>query len=93
IEDLLSSDTCVCRMDGGCLVEGLRKASLEMVVPWGDSDRVVVVLGEHVGKLGQILQQEPERGWALVQLGQDAAPQVLLLPYNFICHYLGAGED
>ncbi|NXV57514.1 GPKOW protein, partial [Molothrus ater] len=49
IEDLLSPDTCVCRTDDGRLVEGLREASLETVVPRGSSERVMVVLGEHAG--------------------------------------------
>ncbi|XP_062368114.1 G-patch domain and KOW motifs-containing protein [Cinclus cinclus] len=93
IEDLLAPDTCVCRTDDGRLVEGLREASLETVVPRGSSDRVMVVLGEHAGKLGRILEREPERGRALVQLGRDAAPQVLPLPYDSICHYLGGGDD
>ncbi|NXC02830.1 GPKOW protein, partial [Orthonyx spaldingii] len=72
---------------------GLREASLETVVPRGSSDRVMVVLGEHAGKVGRILQREPERGRALVQLGRDAAPPVLPLPYDSICHYLGGGDD
>ncbi|NWV76296.1 GPKOW protein, partial [Dasyornis broadbenti] len=93
IEDLLAPDTCVCRTDDGRLVEGLREASLETVVPRGSSDRVMVVLGEHTGKVGRILEREPERGRALVQLGRDVAPQVLPLPYDSICHYLGGGDD
>ncbi|NXY66063.1 GPKOW protein, partial [Callaeas wilsoni] len=72
---------------------GLREASLETVVPRGSSDRVMVVLGEHAGKVGRILEREPERGQALVQLGRDAAPQVLPLPYDSICHYLGGSDD
>ncbi|NXB01418.1 GPKOW protein, partial [Cnemophilus loriae] len=94
IEDLLSPDTCVCRTEDGRLVEGLQEAPLETVVPQVNSDHVVVVLGQHVGKVGrkvgQILEREPERGRALVQLGWD--PQVLPLPYDSICHYLGAGR-
>lgn len=91
IEDLLSADTCVCRTDDGRLVEGLREASLETVVPRGDGGRVMVVLGKHAGRVGRILEREPERGRALVQLGRE--PQVLPLPYDSICHFLGGGED
>ncbi|NXQ60085.1 GPKOW protein, partial [Anthoscopus minutus] len=70
------------------------KASLETVVPRGSSERVMVVLGKHAGQVGRILEREPERGRALVQLGRDtAAPQVLPLPYDSICHYLGGGDD
>ncbi|NXN83968.1 GPKOW protein, partial [Bombycilla garrulus] len=91
IEDVLCPDACVCRTDDGRLVEGLREASLETVVPRGDFDRVMVVLGEHAGLVGRILERQPERGRALVQLGRD--PQVLPLPYDAICHYLGGAED
>ncbi|NXY14624.1 GPKOW protein, partial [Atrichornis clamosus] len=93
IEGLLSPDTGVCRTRGGCLVEGLREASLETPVPRGHSDRVMVVLGEQAGKVRHIVEREPERGRELVRLGQDAALQVLPLPCDFICHYLGVGED
>ncbi|NXB33093.1 GPKOW protein, partial [Eulacestoma nigropectus] len=91
IEDLLSPDTCVCRTDDGRLVEGLREASLETVVPRGGSGRVMVVLGKHAGKVGRILEREPERGRALVQLGWES--QVLPLPYDYICHFLGRAEE
>ncbi|XP_066426527.1 G-patch domain and KOW motifs-containing protein isoform X2 [Molothrus aeneus] len=92
IEDLLSPDTCVCRTDDGRLVEGLREASLETVVPRGSSERVMVVLGEHAGTLGRILERDSARGRALVQLGR-AGPAVLPLPFDSICHYLGGGDD
>ncbi|KAM3656108.1 LOW QUALITY PROTEIN: G-patch domain and KOW motifs-containing protein [Ammospiza maritima maritima] len=92
IEDLLSPDTCVCRTDDGRLVEGLREASLETVVPRGSSERVMVVLGEHAGTLGRILERDSSRGRALVQLGR-AGPAVLPLPFDSICHYLGGGDD
>ncbi|NXR24413.1 GPKOW protein, partial [Cinclus mexicanus] len=78
IEDLLAPDTCVCRTDDGRLVEG--------ETPEG-------YLGRVLTPLGRILEREPERGRALVQLGRDAAPQVLPLPYDSICHYLGGGDD
>uniref|UniRef100_A0A8C3NC65 G-patch domain and KOW motifs-containing protein n=1 Tax=Geospiza parvula TaxID=87175 RepID=A0A8C3NC65_GEOPR len=68
---------------------GLREASLETVVPRGSAERVMVVLGEH---LGRILERDALRGRALVQLGR-AGPAVLPLPFDSICHYLGGGED
>ncbi|NXS26563.1 GPKOW protein, partial [Pomatostomus ruficeps] len=71
---------------------GLREASLETVVPRGGSERVMVVLGEHRGQVGRILEREPERGRALVRLGREE-PRVLPLPYDAICHYLGGDDD
>ncbi|NXX31594.1 GPKOW protein, partial [Nicator chloris] len=90
-KDVLSRDTCTCQMDNGHLVEGLQEASLETVVPWDGSNHVMLVLGEHAGQVGQLLEQKLERGRALVQMGWD--PQMLPLPYDSICHYLGGSED
>uniref|UniRef100_A0A8V5GW69 G-patch domain and KOW motifs-containing protein n=1 Tax=Melopsittacus undulatus TaxID=13146 RepID=A0A8V5GW69_MELUD len=94
VEDMVTPDTCVCRTDQGLLVEGLTEAMLETVIPRGDSDRVLVVLGEHRGKVGRILEREPGRSQALVQLLRDeAAGHVVPLDYDAICHYVGGHED
>ncbi|NXY63978.1 GPKOW protein, partial [Callaeas wilsoni] len=87
IKDLLFPDTCVCQMNDGHLVESLQEAFLKTVVSRGGSNCVMVVLGEHAGKVEWILERELERGWTLVQLGQDQ--KVLPLCYDSICHYLG----
>ncbi|XP_025923227.1 G-patch domain and KOW motifs-containing protein, partial [Apteryx rowi] len=39
VEDVVAQDACVCRTDEGLLVEGLREAMLETVIPRGDADR------------------------------------------------------
>ncbi|NXL69153.1 GPKOW protein, partial [Chordeiles acutipennis] len=61
--------------------------------PRGEADRVMVVLGEHAGRVGRILEREPARNRALVQLEREEAGQVVLLDYDAICHYLGRHED
>ncbi|XP_068785393.1 G-patch domain and KOW motifs-containing protein isoform X2 [Struthio camelus] len=93
VEDVVSGDTCVCRTDEGRLVEGLREAMLETVIPRGEADRVMVVLGQHAGKVGRILERDPARSRALVQLQREAAGRVLALDYDAICHYVGGAED
>ncbi|NXD74246.1 GPKOW protein, partial [Eolophus roseicapillus] len=94
VEDMVTPDTCVCRTDEGLLVEGLREAMLETVIPRGDNDCVMVVLGEHRGKVGRILEREPARSRALVQLQRDeAGGRVVPLDYDAICHYVGGHED
>ncbi|NXF86718.1 GPKOW protein, partial [Eubucco bourcierii] len=93
VEDLLSPELCVCRTDDGRLVEGLKEAMLETVIPRGAGDRVMVVLGEHAGKVGRILEREPGRSRALVQLQRDAGGQVVPLGYDLICHYVGGLEE
>ncbi|XP_065509397.1 LOW QUALITY PROTEIN: G-patch domain and KOW motifs-containing protein [Caloenas nicobarica] len=93
VEDMVTPDSCVCRTAEGRLVEGLRAAMLETVVPRGDSDRVMVVLGEHAGRVGRILRREPGKNRALVQLDRDEAGRVVPLDYDAICHYVGGGED
>ncbi|XP_068280814.1 G-patch domain and KOW motifs-containing protein isoform X1 [Nyctibius grandis] len=93
VEDMVTPDTCVCRTDEGRLVEGLREAMLETVIPRGEADRVMVVLGEHAGRVGRILEREPERSRALVQLERDEAGRVVPLDYDAVCHYVGGHED
>lgn len=94
VEDMVTPDTCVCRTDEGLLVEGLQEAMLETVIPRGDGDRVMVVLGEHRGKVGRILEREPAQSRALVQLQRDeAGGRVVPLDYDSICHYMGGHED
>ncbi|XP_057268101.1 G-patch domain and KOW motifs-containing protein, partial [Pezoporus wallicus] len=94
VEDMVTPDTCVCRTDEGLLVEGLTEAMLETVIPRGDGDRVMVVLGEHRGKVGRILEREPARSRALVQLLRDeAGGRVVPLDYDAICHYVGGHDD
>ncbi|NWU97263.1 GPKOW protein, partial [Upupa epops] len=93
VEDMVTPDTCVCRTDEGRLVEGLRVSMLETVIPRGESDRVMVVQGEHRGKIGRILEREPGSSRALVQLERDVAGRVVPLDYDAICQYVGGGED
>ncbi|NWI47749.1 GPKOW protein, partial [Picathartes gymnocephalus] len=83
IEDLLAPDTCVCRTDDGRLVEGEPPREGNLGAP----------LTPPFPQVGRILEREPDRGRALVQLGRAAAAQVLPLPYDSICHYLGGGDD
>lgn len=93
VEDLLSPDTCVCRTDEGRLVDGLQEAMLETVIPRGDADRVMVVLGQHAGKVGRILERDPSKSRALVQLQREVGSKVLELDYDAVCHFLGGHED
>ncbi|XP_010726321.1 G-patch domain and KOW motifs-containing protein [Meleagris gallopavo] len=80
VEDLLSADSCVCRTDDGRLVEGLQEEMLETVIPRGPNDRVMVVLGEQRGQVGRILERDPERGRAVVQLAGGGPGAGLRLP-------------
>uniref|UniRef100_A0A8C0HCI5 G-patch domain and KOW motifs-containing protein n=1 Tax=Chelonoidis abingdonii TaxID=106734 RepID=A0A8C0HCI5_CHEAB len=90
IEDVLSPDTCVCRTEEGQVLDGIREAMLETVIPRGAADWVLVVLGEHVGR---ILQRDQQQSRALVQLQRDEDGDVLALDYDAVCHYVGGTED
>ncbi|XP_059588567.1 G-patch domain and KOW motifs-containing protein isoform X2 [Alligator mississippiensis] len=90
VEDVLGGGACVCRTDEGQVLEGLRAATLETVIPRGVSDRVMVVLGNQAGRVGYILQRDGARGQALVQLPDVG---VVTLDYNTICHYVGHHDD
>uniref|UniRef100_A0A8C8RND0 G-patch domain and KOW motifs-containing protein n=1 Tax=Pelusios castaneus TaxID=367368 RepID=A0A8C8RND0_9SAUR len=93
IEDVLSPDTCVCRTEEGCILDGIQEAMLETVIPRGTADRVMVVLGEHAGKVGQILQRDQQRSQALVHLQRAEDGDVLALDYDAVCQYVGGTED
>ncbi|NWS79229.1 GPKOW protein, partial [Crotophaga sulcirostris] len=71
---------------------GLQESMLETVIPRGDGDRVMVVLGEHAGRVGRILEREPARSQVLVQLQREAG-RVVQLDYDAVCHYVGGAED
>ncbi|XP_072102503.1 G-patch domain and KOW motifs-containing protein [Mobula birostris] len=93
IEDVLSTDSCVCRTDGGRLLEGIKQSMLETVIPKSDSAHVMVVLGKHRGAVGRILKRDRAKCQALVQL-QHNEEHLLQLDYDTICHYVGAsGSD
>ncbi|XP_026532120.1 G-patch domain and KOW motifs-containing protein [Notechis scutatus] len=92
IEDVLKPDTCVCRIAEGQILDGIHESMLETVIPRNDSDWVMVVLGEHVGKMGRILRRDKGQNHAVVQLQQDDE-KLLTLDYDAICHYVGGFED
>ncbi|XP_063150169.1 G-patch domain and KOW motifs-containing protein isoform X1 [Candoia aspera] len=92
IEDVLKPDTCVCRIEEGQILDGIHESMLETVIPRNDSDWVMVVLGEHVGRMGRILRRDKEQSRAVVQLQQDEE-KLLTLDYDAICHYVGGLED
>ncbi|XP_048344395.1 G-patch domain and KOW motifs-containing protein [Sphaerodactylus townsendi] len=92
IEDVLKPDTCVCRTEEGRILDGIQESMLETVIPRGDSDRVMVVLGDHAGQVGRIMHRNKDQSCALVQLQRDE-DRLLTLEYDAICHYVGASED
>ncbi|XP_074873580.1 G-patch domain and KOW motifs-containing protein [Carettochelys insculpta] len=93
IEDVLSPDTCVCRTEEGRVLDGIQETMLETVIPKGAADWVMVVLGEHAGRVGRILQRDQQRSRALVQLQRSEDGDVLALDYDAVCHYVGGAED
>ncbi|XP_056130592.1 G-patch domain and KOW motifs-containing protein [Lampris incognitus] len=87
IEDVLMPSTCVCRTEDGRLLDDVKQEMLETVVPKNDSDVIMVILGEHRGQVGRVLQRDRDRCRAMVQL--DRYEEVFTLDYDSICHYLG----
>ncbi|XP_018424635.1 PREDICTED: G patch domain and KOW motifs-containing protein [Nanorana parkeri] len=92
VEDVLSPTTCVCRTEGGRILEDIRQDMLETVIPKEEGARVMVVLGEHRGQVGKILHRDRQKSRALVQLQGDHDGAVTL-SYDVICHYTGDFED
>ncbi|KAJ8411966.1 hypothetical protein AAFF_G00142330 [Aldrovandia affinis] len=92
VEDVLTAETCVCRTEEGRLLDDVKQGMLETVVPRRDSDSIMVVLGEHRGEVGRILQRDRDRCCAMVQLERQEE-RVHSLDYDSICHYVGGGDD
>uniref|UniRef100_A0A2K5EEA8 G-patch domain and KOW motifs-containing protein n=1 Tax=Aotus nancymaae TaxID=37293 RepID=A0A2K5EEA8_AOTNA len=90
IEDVLSPDTCVCQIDEGRVLEGLREDMLETLVPKAEGDHVMVVLGPQAGRMGHLLSQDRARSQALVQLPREN--QVVELHCDAICQYTGPSD-
>ncbi|XP_029361715.1 G-patch domain and KOW motifs-containing protein [Echeneis naucrates] len=89
VEDVLTSTTCVCRTEEGRLLDDVKQDMLETIVPKSEYDSVMVVLGEHRGQVGRILQRDKNKCRAMVQLDRYE-DKVFTLDYDSICHYVGS---
>ncbi|XP_051280964.1 G-patch domain and KOW motifs-containing protein [Dicentrarchus labrax] len=89
VEDVLTPTTCVCRTEEGRLLDDVKQTMLETIVPKSEYDSVMVVLGEHRGQVGRILQRDKNKCRAMVQLDRFEE-KVFTLEYDCICHYVGA---
>uniref|UniRef100_A0A3B4A833 G-patch domain and KOW motifs-containing protein n=1 Tax=Periophthalmus magnuspinnatus TaxID=409849 RepID=A0A3B4A833_9GOBI len=91
IEDVLTPSTCVCRTEEGRLLDDIKQDMLETIIPKSENDAVMVVLGEHRGQVGRILQRDKSKCKAMVQLDRYEE-KVFTLDYDIICHYVGATD-
>ncbi|XP_049436837.1 G-patch domain and KOW motifs-containing protein [Epinephelus fuscoguttatus] len=91
VEDVLTPTTCVCRTEEGRLLDDVSQDMLETIVPKSEYDSVMVVLGEHRGQVGRILQRDKNKCRAMVQLDRHEE-KVFTLDYDTICHYVGASD-
>ncbi|XP_014899725.1 G-patch domain and KOW motifs-containing protein [Poecilia latipinna] len=91
VEDVLTPFTCVCRTEEGRLLDDVKQNMLETIVPKGEYDAVMVVLGEHRGQVGRILQRDKNKCRAMVQLDRYEE-KLFTLDYDSICHYVGASD-
>uniref|UniRef100_A0AAQ5Y1D5 G-patch domain and KOW motifs-containing protein n=1 Tax=Amphiprion ocellaris TaxID=80972 RepID=A0AAQ5Y1D5_AMPOC len=91
VEDVLTPSTCVCRTEEGRLLDDVKQDMLETIIPKSEQDSIMVVLGEHRGQVGRILQRDKNKCRAMVQLDRYEE-KVFTLDYDCICHYVGAGD-
>lgn len=92
VEDVLTPSTCVCRTEEGRLLDDVKQDMVETIIPKSECDSVMVVLGEHRGQIGRILQRDKNKCKAMVQLDRYEE-KVFTLDYDTICHYVGAAAD
>ncbi|KAK5895269.1 hypothetical protein CesoFtcFv8_011876 [Champsocephalus esox] len=88
VEDVLSPSTCICRTDEGRLIDDVKQSMLETIIPKLESESIMVVLGEHRGQVGRILQRDKNKCRAMVQLDRHEE-KVFMLDYDIICQYVG----
>ncbi|XP_049610029.1 G-patch domain and KOW motifs-containing protein [Syngnathus scovelli] len=91
VEDVLTPSTCICRTEEGRLIDDVTQDMLETIVPKSEYDAIMVVLGEHRGQVGRILQRDKNKCRATVQLDRYEK-KLFTLDYDFICHYVGATD-
>ncbi|XP_077369469.1 G-patch domain and KOW motifs-containing protein [Festucalex cinctus] len=91
VEDVVTPSTCICRTEEGRLIDDVKQDMLETIVPKSEYDAIMVVLGEHRGQVGRILQRDKNKCRAMVQLDRHEK-KLFTLDYDFICHYLGATD-
>ncbi|XP_061702281.1 G-patch domain and KOW motifs-containing protein [Syngnathoides biaculeatus] len=91
VEDVLTPSTCICRTEEGRLIDDVKQDMLETIVPKTEYEAIMVVLGEHRGQVGRILQRDKNKCKATVQLDRYEK-KLFTLDYDFICHYLGATD-
>lgn len=90
--DVPSQGMCVCKTDGGQVIENVSQLSLETVVPRLEDACVALVGGSHRGQLGRIMRRDRDQCLALVQLLADRAT-VLTVQYDDICEYVGDMQE
>ncbi|KAL6119336.1 gpkow [Pungitius sinensis] len=91
VEDVLSATMCVCRTEEGRLLDDVKQNMLETIIPKSEDDAIMVVLGEHRGQVGRILQRDKNKCRAMVQLDRNEE-KLFTLDYDTICHYVGATD-
>ncbi|XP_038165268.1 G-patch domain and KOW motifs-containing protein [Cyprinodon tularosa] len=91
VEDVLTPLTCQCRTEEGGLLDDVKQDMLETIIPKGEYDTVMVVLGEHRGQVGRILQRDKNKCKAMVQLDRYEE-KLFSLDYDSICQYVGASD-
>lgn len=92
IEDVLTPSTCVCRTEEGRLLDDVKQDMLETIVPKSEYDLIMVVLGEHRGQVGRILQRDKNKCKAMVQLDRYEE-KLFTLDFDSICQYVGAADQ
>lgn len=82
ILDVITPEVCVCRTDGGQLLEDIHCSMLETVIPKEANSLVMVVNGKHRGKIATMLEKSPSENKALLDLGSG---NIKRFHYDDIC--------
>lgn len=88
VEDVVSNETCVVRLDSGSILDGVLNSKVETIIPKSDDGVVMIVRGSNRGQLAEILTRDKRASRATVQVLPDKE-EVLKLDYDDICEFVG----
>ncbi|CAH1266389.1 GPKOW [Branchiostoma lanceolatum] len=91
IDDVTDAETCTCVTEDGRVIDGVKQAMLETVIPKTEPGYIMVVGGKYKGQKAEVIGKDKKNCMATVQFLPDREKTVKV-SYDDICQYLGDVE-
>ncbi|XP_041358208.1 G-patch domain and KOW motifs-containing protein-like [Gigantopelta aegis] len=99
IIDVISKNNCICKTEGGQILENLSQDHLETVIPRETGDQRAIVMltaTSQKGRIGEIISRNKTKSQLVVRLlcsGYEDENIVTLDSYDHACEFVGLLED